>query len=72
MAWHQVGAKPVSKLMMNYHLDELLQQYLVKFILFWYQIQDSFYIMTGKHFPYYWTFVRGLDWSPVDSLTKGQ
>ena len=25
-----------------------------------------------KHFPRYWTFVRGIQWSPVDSPHKGQ
>ena len=27
-------------------------------------------VIRWKHFPHYWPFVRGIHWSPVDSLTK--
>ena len=29
-------------------------------------------VITWKHSPHYWPFVRGILWSPVDSLYKGQ
>ena len=29
-------------------------------------------IIKWKHFPRYWPFVRGIHWSPVNSLHKGQ
>ena len=35
----------------------------------------SFYhvdVIKWKHFPRYWTFVRGIHWSPVNSPHKGQ
>ena len=32
---------------------------------FWNKHDD---IMTWKCFPHYWLFMRGIDWSPVDSL----
>ena len=29
-------------------------------------------VIKWKHFPRYWPFVRGIHWSPVNSLHKGQ
>ena len=29
-------------------------------------------VIKCKHFPRYWPFVRGIHWSPVNSLHKGQ
>ena len=29
-------------------------------------------VIKWKHFPHYWTFVRGIHWSPVNSQHKGQ
>ena len=29
-------------------------------------------VIKSKHFPCYWTFVRGIHWSPVNSPHKGQ
>ena len=29
-------------------------------------------VIKWKHFPRYWPFVRGIHWSPVNSLHEGQ
>ena len=36
------------------------------------RVRDHNHVNKWKHFPRYWSFVRGIHWSPVDSPHKGQ
>ena len=42
--------------------------------LFWDQAPNIEHdgVIKWKHFPHYWSFVRGIYWSPVNSPQKGQ
>ena len=52
------------------HGIELVHSEYSRFIIRMVNPHDD--VIKWKHFPCYWPFVRGIHWSPVNSLNKGQ